>query len=362
MLRQLSDGVENHLALVYDNDRLLPAASPFLASTTHLGGARGPGLLKALGRLVGVVRQIQPDVVHAQLIRAQIIARAAAWVNSRPIVTTWQNPYYSSVAVVDFRSRWQQELIRRIDAWSGRSDAAFVAVSAFVGDECGRALHVPPDRIRVIHNAVEFDRLAPADPNRIESLRRELEVPGSAPILLSVGRLVPQKRHSDLIHAMPTVLSSHPEAVLLIAGGGPLLDSLKQMVSELGLERRVRLLGSRSDVPLLYQLADAFVFPSVFEGLSVALVEALASGLPAVVSDIPPNREAGADLESVKYVSLNDTAGLAAAVVDVLNRRRELRPVAAQGGLGIRERFSPALLAGQLRSVLAEAATRRHGT
>lgn len=112
-------------------------------------------------------------------------------------------------------------------------------------------------------------------------------------IILSVGRLVPQKRHETLIEAFARVQIRIPEWSLCIAGDGPLSDELTQLVERLGLSDRVKLVRHANDVRPLYASAALFVLASDYEGTSNALLEAASAGLPCVVSEeaAPPGTE-----------------------------------------------------------------------
>ncbi|MCD8327082.1 MAG: glycosyltransferase family 4 protein [Lachnospiraceae bacterium] len=116
--------------------------------------------------------------------------------------------------------------------------------------------------------------------------RRELGIPEDAVLLLSVGELNENKNHETMIKALKGM-----DIYYCIAGQGDKESNLRKLASELGMENRVKLLGYRKDVRELYQTADAFVFPSYREGLSVSLMEAMASGLPCVASRIRGNTD-----------------------------------------------------------------------
>ncbi len=118
------------------------------------------------------------------------------------------------------------------------------------------------------------------------SVRLELGIPGDAFVVGHVGRLVDQKNHSFLIDAASEVSRYEPKMYLLLIGGGPLRPVLEHEVAKRGLGGRVVFTGVRPDVPRLMRGAmDIFVFPSLYEGLPLALVEAQASGIPCIVSD-----------------------------------------------------------------------------
>ena len=114
--------------------------------------------------------------------------------------------------------------------------------------------------------------------------RKELGVPSSAKLLLSVGELNENKNHKTVIKAIADM-----DVYYVIAGKGPQKESLELLIEELGLKERVKLLGYRSDVNELCQVADAYVLPSIREGLNVSIMEAMASGLPVVCGNIRGN-------------------------------------------------------------------------
>lgn len=117
------------------------------------------------------------------------------------------------------------------------------------------------------------------------TIRKKLGVPEKAKLLLSVGELNENKNHEIVIRAIANLNSIY----YIIAGCGPLHEHLEEVIKECGLTDRVKLLGFREDVKELYKTVDAFIFPSFREGLSVALMEAMASGLPCLVSKIRGN-------------------------------------------------------------------------
>ena len=117
--------------------------------------------------------------------------------------------------------------------------------------------------------------------------RKELNIPEDAKLLVSVGELNENKNHTTVICAVAQL----ENAYYIIAGEGGLRDQLQDLIDSLQISDRVRLLGYRNDVGELYKAADAFVFPSFREGLSVALMEAMASGLPCAVSEIRGNTD-----------------------------------------------------------------------
>ena len=114
--------------------------------------------------------------------------------------------------------------------------------------------------------------------------RKELAL-GERRTYIHVGRFCLSKNHRFLLEIFRKIVDREPDAILLLVGGGELLDTISTQIAKLGLAGSVKALGERTDVPRLLQTADCFLFPSLWEGFPVALVEAQAAGLPCLVSD-----------------------------------------------------------------------------
>lgn len=140
---------------------------------------------------------------------------------------------------------------------------------------------------QIINNAIDVTTYT-YDTNKHVELRRQLGLADEL-VIGHVGRFNPQKNHPFLIDIFAALLKKEPNAVLLLVGGGEGMSKMQEKVQELGIEEHVRFLGVRSDVADLMQAMDVFVFPSLYEGLPVTMVEAQAAGLPCIISDkVPP--------------------------------------------------------------------------
>jgi L-malate glycosyltransferase len=350
---------EHHLAWLYADDRLLAAFAPHVASTLPLNAGRGWGLVGASRRLAEHIRRLRPDVVSAKLIRAQLVARSAAALAGVPSVSTWECVSYTpDMYDLGWRGPWLRRLTWLLDAGTGMHDARFIAVSHEVARHNARVLRVGPERVTVIYNAVDLGRVVDLGAAQREALRREFGVGADGRLLLSVGRLVGHKDHGTSIEAMARVARVSPGTVLAIAGAGPLRPTLQARIDSLGINAHVKLLGARTDVPALLRTADLFVFPSLYEGLGIALMEAIAAGLPAVSSRIATSLEVADGSPAVRYFTPGDADALANALLDALADLPAFQASAVASAPGTRERFAPAVMARQYDAVFREAARR----
>jgi glycosyltransferase involved in cell wall biosynthesis len=169
----------------------------------------------------------------------------------------------------------------------------------------------PSERIVCINNGVPVPDLAWNEANA-QAVRRRLGLPGG-PVLLCVGRLHKQKGVDDLLRSLPFLLETYPTLTLLLLGKGPFEDDLKGLAGELGIASQVRFLGFQDPGPYL-QAADIFVLPSWGEGISSALLEAMAAGLPCVATRVSGNSEVIRHNETGLLVEPGQPPGLAEAV------------------------------------------------
>ena len=137
-------------------------------------------------------------------------------------------------------------------------------------------------------------------------IRKELGIPASAFVLYSIGELIPRKNHRFVIDALKNTFGSDPHLHYVIAGNGKLSEALDAYLRENGLSRQVHLLGFRKDARRLLYGADVFVFPSFQEGLPVAVMEAMAAGLPVIATDIRGNHDLIRDGENGFLYPVND--------------------------------------------------------
>jgi glycosyltransferase involved in cell wall biosynthesis len=135
---------------------------------------------------------------------------------------------------------------------------------------------------------------------------REFDIPPGSPVIGFIGRLAKQKRVDDLVWTMALLIVLQPDVHLLLIGDGPERDKLTKFARDIKVDEATRFTGHRPDAAKLLRVMNVFWLASDFEGLSNSLMEAMAAGVPVVVSNIPPNRELVVDGETGFLVNVGD--------------------------------------------------------
>lgn len=274
-------GAERQLALLVrqlDRGRFAPIVYCLSSATEPFGSeivASGVPLKVLVGSPVQRVRRLRAqlaadniDLVHAWLYRANAYAGCAHMFDrSRPLITSARN------------CKMQ---LRCANALAFRSSRAIVANSEVVAAYIARHYWAPRAPIRVIHNAIDTAYFRPCPTG--ESSR----LPGP---IVSIGRLVPQKNHALFLEAAGQLARQCPEAEFMIVGDGPLRPVLETQARALGLNGCVTFTGERDDIDAILRAASLFWLTSRWEGMPNVVLEAMASGVPVIATDVAGVRE-----------------------------------------------------------------------
>jgi glycosyltransferase involved in cell wall biosynthesis len=212
-----------------------------------------------------------------------------------------------------------------------------VTVSEYQRDWALRVGIGSPDQVIAIPNGVPIER---AEPRRSRAeVRAELGVE-DAFMILSTGRLAEQKGLEYLIRAAALLRRDVPAARIVLAGDGPLGPELVKLVASQGVEDVVGMLGHRSDIGDLLAASDLVVLPSLWEGLSISLLEAMAAARPVVTTSIGSNREVTNDGEAAVLVPPKDPESLAAAIRSIATDEAYRQALGMKGQQVQRERYT----------------------
>ena len=183
-------------------------------------------------------------------------------------------------------------------------------------------LGISSEKLVVIYGGVDSNHFKPSDNGARKEIKEEFGLSQDEKLIGYLGRLVPIKGLETLIKAAQLIKISQPNARLLIVGEGPLKSILIEMARRLEVADMVIFTGRRNDAHRILSALDVFVLPSLSEGLSNALMEAMAMRLPVVASSIPPNKELIQDRYNGVLFSPRDTEKLASSIVELINNRR----------------------------------------
>jgi glycosyltransferase involved in cell wall biosynthesis len=330
--------VVSRLASHVDPTRFHPTVglfhSGFLAELCRQAGVR-TRLVPIRGALdVGwfrrawrVVREERVALIHAHEFTANTYGTAVARLAGVPLIAT-----------VHGKSYYPERLKRRVAYRLVSRMSTMVAVSHDLKRFIVQQLGIAPDRIRVIHNGVEPHVPIPLD--EVERYRAELGLQRGERVVGTVASLYPVKGHTYLLEAVGAVLEACPRTTFLLIGQGELHRSLEAEARSRGYGERVRFLGFRPDVSALLDLMDVFALPSLSEGLSIAVLEAMAAGKPVVATDVGGNGELVVDGETGFLVPARDADALAGAVIRLLKDAGRAAEFGRRGRRRAREHFS----------------------
>jgi glycosyltransferase involved in cell wall biosynthesis len=238
---------------------------------------------------------------------------------------------------------WRMGKGLRASFWVDRQVGRLVDMYTAVSHAAARHLignkRVPKNKIRVIHNGRDLDRFAATDARRRAATRAALGL-GDEPTILTLARLEEQKGHRHLIDALAILAARRPNLVTLFAGEGPLEQGLQAQCAALGLTDRVRFLGYRRDVPELLEAADFIVLPSLYEGLPLVAIEALAAERPMIATEVDGTPEVVIDGKTGLLVPPASPVAIAAAIERLLESPELASRLASDGCKFVRENFA----------------------
>lgn len=310
-------GVQLEVATLHQRPGLQDELVGFGVPLHSLAG-RG-GRVGWAGRAARLIRARRPDLVHTTLFEADLAGRVAAMLCRTRVVSSLVNVAYgpeqqvsSGIGAVKLGAA------RLADAASARPVIRFHAVSRHVGDVMAQRLHLRRSRVEVVPRGRDPELLGSRTAARRAAARAGLGV-GDELVVLAAARHEPQKGLDTLVQAVPHVLGRQPSARFLIAGrAGTQTPRLEALADDLGVRSAVAFLGPRADIYDLLCAADVFAFPTRWEGMPGAILEAMALEAPIVASDVPPVREAVTDGASARLVPVDQPAALAEAIVATL--------------------------------------------
>lgn len=305
--------------------------------------------LRGARTLAKFLKSADYDVVHTHTSKGGIVGRWAAWKARVPAIIHTVHGF----AFHEESSKpklWLYSFLERMAAkWCHR----IVTVSEYHRDWARQLGIGKSNQVVAIPNGVGTETGQPT--KSADDVRAELGVDADTFLMLAPGRLAPQKGLAYLVQATKTVQeqASLPFQILL-AGEGPLKDELQYEAKRLGVESNIRFLGYRDDVPDLLAASDVVVLPSLWEGLSLALLEAMMMGKPVISTEIGSNLEVCRKGNAIRLVPPKDSSALAEAMLEMIESPEQRFDLAESGQQIAQQHYSEARMMQRYQDLYAE--------
>jgi glycosyltransferase involved in cell wall biosynthesis len=335
---------------LYDRDGLYPQWSESYPFPIHNLEAFRAGsgvfrqcisILQGMQRLWKLLRQNRFQAVETFTLDSNLFALPVAWLAGVPVRIATNHGWSA-------KDSWLKRLAHNLLLKLGMVDR-LVAVTEGIRSQSLRE-GVRPGLVITIPNGIP---LFPLREKNAKVFSKILRTSGCT-ILLSVGRLVHEKAYEILIQAIQLVVQDYPDVVLVIAGSGILRDELQSSIDALHLADKIRLLGDRQDIADLMTNADIYVMPSRSEGMPIALLEAMGSGLPVIATRVGGLGEVVEDRSQGILVPAEDPQELAKAILELLRDPALRSQLGRNARRRVEERYTTERMCRQYEKVITD--------
>jgi len=295
--------------------------------------------IRAAKRIADFIRGERFDVLHSHAMLTNVICRPAGHWASVPVSVSTQHVPTALLQGSRGRGLFQRLrglYYRLLDNYTSRFNQAVIAVSEAVKRDLLKQ-GIPESKVVTIRNGVG---IPPPGSFAVSEARKKMGIGEDASVVGAAGRLSAQKDYPTLLRAAKEVLRSFPDARFLIAGEGPARDELVEMAGEMGLKERVEFLGYRNNIMEVISAFDIFALSSLWEGLPLVVLEAMALAKPVVATAVPGTAEAVAEGETGYLVPLGDHGALAGKIIKLLEDPSRARTMGRAGRRRAEEHFT----------------------
>ena len=304
-------------------------------------GLRSPFDLGVIFRFRKTVREFQPEILVTYLVHADLFGRIFGRLfGIKKIICSQRGKLL------------QWEFLRILDRWTTFLVTKYIVQTEIAKQELSKTLHIPEKRFSVIPNAIdliEFD--FPID---AKQKKKELDIPDNHIVITCVSNLRRGKGHEYLLQAFEQLFQTHQNLTLLIVGNGERMSELVNLVSNYASKENIKFLGNRTDVKEILRISDIFVLPTLGEGMSNAIMEAMATGLPIITTDIPENRELIENKQMGILTPTRNSSALSEAIKDLFDDKRKREVLGENSEKKISESFDTKIVVSKLTKFFDE--------
>lgn len=283
--------------------------------------------LLVLFKLLNLLKKEKFDIVHTHLFHANIAGRLIARLCGVPIV----------ISTLHYAFSYNGKFGILLERLTARLADKIIVVSGAVKKFCLNEICIPENKLQFIYNGVDLDmnkKVLTSSARLKEQLSLNNEF-----IIGCIGRFDKVKGHAYLLKAVAEITKVYTEIKILLAGAGSLENQLRDLADELGISKYIIFLKNRRDIPQILDLFDVYVLPSLQEGLSITLLEAISMGKPSVVTAVGGNPEVIVDGESGMLVPPKDHRIMAEVIIRLLENKSMAEQLGANARLRAMEKF-----------------------
>lgn len=301
-------------------------------------------MLRIRRDLANLIQKYEIDVIQTHLLRSlDFLVLSLRFGRDLLVFWTFQNAVFDLREDHLTRHKWLLKPKRFAHRLLYRLGSRWVTGFIAVSQDTKKAIleylgHLPDDKITVIFNSVDVKRYH-REVDR-GSIRRQLGLADSDHVMSVVATFKKQKGHCYLIEATSLIIQEMPDIHILFIGDGELREELMTQTKSLGLERNIHFLGTRKDVPELLAASDYFILPSLWEGLSMALVEAMASQIPVIATDVSGTKQVIIPGETGILVPPGNAQQLANAMRQIISDPEKAKEMAIAAKQRVEKYFS----------------------
>ncbi len=282
----------------------------------------------SLLRLYPLLKKGKFDIVHTHLFHANIVGRIMARLCGVPVV----------ISTLHYAFSYNGNLGIFLERLTARLADRIIVVSGAAKRFCIKEIGIPQDKIRLIYNGIDVD-MGKSILTDKSAIRTQLSLNNDF-ILGCVGRFNEVKGHYYLIKAAAEVIKVYGKIKVLLIGSGPLGKYLRAVADKMGISGHIIFLDNRRDIPQVLDSLDLYILPSLQEGLSITLLEALAMGKPVIATAVGGNPEVIVDGQSGLLIPPKDYRALAEAIISLLNNREKAKDLGLRAMERVSEKFN----------------------
>lgn len=289
--------------------------------------------LEVLLKLVRIVRKFKIGLIHSHGKGAGIYSRPVGAITRTPVIHTFHGIHYGAYNPL------LKKFYFLIERFLASLTYKAINLSESEQKEGLRLGIIDRGKSRVIYSGIDLNKFDNVKINLARE-RKKLGLQGRNIVVGNVARFNFQKGHQYLIKAIPYVLKKHPRTKFLLVGDGELRGKMESLVEELGIKDNVIFTGFRENVPKILKIMDIFILPSLWEGLPIVLLEAMASKKPIVATDVIGNKEVVVDGETGFLVPSKDPKKLAERIIALIENKPLRKKFGENGRRRVEEIYS----------------------